>query len=107
MPTLIIVQVGLGRAVHDIEANDAIEANANDALARLDANKNTLNRSCPDTIKTCECIRSLDYAVGHGHHASSETFVVQHDSPITPRSEIDIATRNPRWPPSQMVGFGR
>lgn len=32
MPTLIIVQVGLGRAVHDIEANEAI--------ARLESHKN-------------------------------------------------------------------
>lgn len=55
MPTLIIVQVGLGRAVHDIEANDAI--------ARLEGNKT-------GEELVVHCVRSREC-----HHASSETFV--------------------------------
>ena len=55
MPTLIIVQVGLGRAVHDIEANDAI--------ARLDGNKT-------DEELVVHCVRSREC-----RHTSSETFV--------------------------------
>ncbi|KAF8154577.1 hypothetical protein B0H34DRAFT_529383 [Crassisporium funariophilum] len=58
MPTLIIVQVGLGRAVHDMEANDAI--------ARLEANK-IVNRSNADTL---HYIRSREC-----NYASNETFV--------------------------------
>ena len=81
IPTLIIVQVGLGRAVRDIGGDDAI--------SRLEANKNALRCSYPDTIP-CESVpsRSRD-CLCPDHSASSETFVVQH---YQMRSETTISS---------------
>ncbi|KAF8816460.1 hypothetical protein BYT27DRAFT_7184006 [Phlegmacium glaucopus] len=60
MPTLIIVQVGLGRAVHDLEANNAI--------AQLESDKSIDNsKSTPDGIHS---VRSRDCQC-----ASNDTFV--------------------------------
>uniref|UniRef100_A0A8H7XT79 Uncharacterized protein n=1 Tax=Psilocybe cubensis TaxID=181762 RepID=A0A8H7XT79_PSICU len=70
MPTLIIVQVGLGRAVYDIEANQAI--------ARLETNKGTImmNRSYSDVI---HCVRSREY-----HQTSSDNFAVAESEATLP-----------------------
>ncbi|PPQ89304.1 hypothetical protein CVT25_000371 [Psilocybe cyanescens] len=72
MPTLIIVQVGLGRAVHDIEANEAI--------ARLESNKGTamMNRSYSDVI---HCVRSREY-----QQTSSDMFAVAESEATLPLS---------------------
>jgi len=74
MPTLIIVQVGLGNAVNDFEANEA--------LSRVEANKiahrsyiegvqsvRESNRSFPEDIP-CSPMRSP-----HGFCGSSDTFL--------------------------------
>ncbi|KAF9475744.1 hypothetical protein BDN70DRAFT_883304 [Pholiota conissans] len=60
VPTLIIVKVGLGRAVHDVEANEAI--------TRLEGNKaSPTRRSFPDDL---HCVHSRE-----GRHASNFTFI--------------------------------
>ena len=74
MPTLIIVQVGLGGAVNDFEANDA--------LSRVEANKiahrsyiegvqsvRGSNQSFPENIP-CSRMRSP-----HGFYGSNDTFL--------------------------------
>ncbi|KIM43707.1 hypothetical protein M413DRAFT_387096 [Hebeloma cylindrosporum] len=85
IPTLIIVQVGLGRAVRDMGGDDP--------MVHLEANKNTVNRSYPELPSGCEFVPSHSRdCLGH---ASSQTFIIQHDQT---RSETTIAS--PTWPPS-------
>ncbi|KAF8901215.1 hypothetical protein CPB84DRAFT_1846968 [Gymnopilus junonius] len=89
MPTLIIAQVGLGRAVHDIESsNEAM------VIANLEVTNNLKSASVMDTARksypgnvNIHCVSSREsqaHLPSQCHYASSETFVVQSNPNLNP-----------------------
>jgi len=119
MPTLIIVQVGLGRAVHDIEANDAIidivriESNSNNFKSMADNNRSYPGNIGSRNARSISSVRLGDLADGedngqnvtteiehhhlerrqhHPHYASSATFVDELDVRVFDElSDINIS----------------
>lgn len=83
MPTLIIVQVSLERAVHDIEAQDT--------TVQQEASKRASTKSYPENVhrmsypEKMHCARARESQT-HWHFASSETFVVQYEAGTEPRA---------------------
>lgn len=75
MPTMIIVQVGLGRAVHDLEANT--NTNTNLIEANNNNNENVDNKSSSSTPDRIHSVRSKDC-----HCSSDDTFVHHPDLEI-------------------------
>ena len=92
MPTLIIAQVGLGRAVHDIEsANSAMAIGNLEAMTNRSVTASMTQRlSYPQNVHVhCVPVRSREsqaHLHSQCHYASNETFMVQSRSELDPDS---------------------
>jgi hypothetical protein len=82
VPTLIIVEVGLGRAVHDIETNEAI--------ARLEHNPSTASSTNRFSTDSIHCARSHERRHASSLACISSRLAENSDTRIAAEEEIGI-----------------